>query len=120
MKVSDYHKQGFNCAEAMIKTYNEEHGTSIPVSLGSGMGSGFTAGSLCGAISAATIIIGYLTGREDSVEGNNAKVYTKEMMDTIREKYDTHLCRDFKANKVTCEEIENYTYDVLVDVLKSI
>ena len=65
MKVSDYHKQGYNCAEAMIKAYNEEHGTNIPVSLGSGMGSGFTSGSLCGAISAATMIIGYLKGREE-------------------------------------------------------
>ena len=120
MKVSDYHKQGYNCAEAMIKTYNEEHGTNIPVSLGSGMGSGFTSGSLCGAISAATMIIGYLKGREESTEGNMARGYTKEMMDVIREKYNTHLCKELKANKITCEEIENYTYDVLVDVLKSV
>ncbi|MBU5317804.1 C-GCAxxG-C-C family protein [Clostridium bornimense] len=120
MKVSDYHKQGYNCAEAMIRTYNEEHGTDIPISLGSGMGSGFASGSLCGAISAATIIIGYLTGRKESTESNMARVYTKEMMDAIREKYNTHLCKDFKANKITCAEIENYTYDVLVDILKSV
>lgn len=36
-KPSVYHSQGYNCAEALIKSYNEEHNTDIPVSLGSAM-----------------------------------------------------------------------------------
>ena len=27
---SVYHSQGYNCAEALIKSYNEEHNTDIP------------------------------------------------------------------------------------------
>ena len=46
-KPSVYHSQGYNCAEALIKSYNEEHNTDIPVSLGSAMGTGMTVGSLC-------------------------------------------------------------------------
>lgn len=37
-KPSEYHSKGYTCGEAIIKKYNEEHGTDIPVSLGSGMG----------------------------------------------------------------------------------
>ena len=29
---SIYHSQGYNCAEALIKSYNEEHNTDIPIS----------------------------------------------------------------------------------------
>ncbi|HSQ87719.1 MAG TPA: oxidoreductase, partial [Romboutsia sp.] len=39
-KPSTFHSQGFNCAESIIKSYNEEFNTDIPVSLGSAMGSG--------------------------------------------------------------------------------
>ncbi len=117
MKVSDYHKQGFNCAEAMIKTYNEEYNADIPVSLGSGMGAGFTTGSLCGAIAAANIIIGYLKGREEFSESNEARSYTKELMGAIREKYNTYICRDLKRQGVTCAEIEDFTYEALKEIL---
>lgn len=59
-KPSEYHKQGYTCAEAIIKSYNEEHNTDIPVALGSGMGTGVTVGSLCGAVNAAVLVLGYI------------------------------------------------------------
>ncbi|MGS2499136.1 hypothetical protein I4N79_009300 [Clostridioides difficile] len=39
-RPSIYHSQGYTCAEALIKSYNEEHNTDIPISIGSGMGVG--------------------------------------------------------------------------------
>ena len=42
-------QQGFTYGEAIIKTYNEEHNTNIPISFGSGMGTGFTVASVCGS-----------------------------------------------------------------------
>ena len=56
-KPSEYHKQGYTCTEAIIKSYNEEHNTDIPVALGSGMGTGVTVGSLCGAVNAAVLVL---------------------------------------------------------------
>lgn len=93
-KPSNYHKKGLNCAESMIKSFNEEHNENIPVSLGSGMGSGMRVGSICGAVNAAAI-------------------YTKELMKIIREKYNSELCLDLKKSKVSCSEIEDFTYDAL-------
>jgi len=116
-KASEYHKQGFTCGEAIIKTYNEEHNTNIPISLGSSMGAGFAVGSLCGAVGAATIIIGSLKGRESKDEINDARKYVKELMVNIKEKYGTEVCRDLKKNGVNCAEIIEYTYESLNKIL---
>lgn len=116
-KASEYHKQGFTCGEAIIKSYNEEHNTSIPISLGSSMGTGYTVGSLCGAVGAAAVIIGALKGRESNDQANDARKYTKELMMNIKERYGTELCRDLKKNGVSCAEIIDYTYETLNKIL---
>ena len=76
-RPSEYHKEGYTCAEAIIKSYNEEHNTDIPVSLGSGMGTGVTVGSLCGAVNGAVLVLGYLKGREESSQANDARAYSR-------------------------------------------
>ncbi|AKN31560.1 oxidoreductase [Clostridium carboxidivorans P7] len=116
-KASEYHKQGFTCGEAMIKKYNEEHNTNIPVSLGSSMGIGYTIGSLCGAVGGAATVIGFLKGRESNHEVNEARKYTKELMINIKEKYGTELCRDLKKSGISCAEIIDYTYETLNKIL---
>lgn len=116
-KPSEYHKQGYNCAEAMIKAFNEKNNKNIPVSLGSGMGSGFTVGSMCGAIGAATLIIGAEKGRESEKELNEARKLTKELIDDIKEKYNTETCKDLKKNGISCAEIVEYTFESLNKIL---
>ncbi|OJT76063.1 C-GCAxxG-C-C family (seleno)protein, partial [Clostridioides difficile] len=69
-RPSIYHSQGYTCAEALIKSYNEEHNTDIPISIGSGMGVGMNVGSVCGAVNAAVVIIGYLNGRNSNLDEN--------------------------------------------------
>lgn len=112
-KPSELHKEGYNCAEAVIKAYNEKYGTSIPVSIGSGMGTGFTVGSVCGAVGAATAIIGYVKGREDNKEENKARGITKELMNSVVETYGSELCKDLKKNKISCAEIIEFTFEQL-------
>ncbi|MDU1540191.1 MAG: C-GCAxxG-C-C family (seleno)protein [Paeniclostridium sordellii] len=118
-KPSLYHQQGYNCAESIIKSYNEEHDTDIPVALGSGMGTGMTVGSLCGAVNAAILILGYLKGREDNSESNDARQYSRELMNKVREKYNSEICRDLKKNKVSCSEIIDFAYDALNEIVNN-
>ena len=112
-KPSVYHSQGYNCAEALIKSYNEEHNTDIPVSLGSAMGTGMTVGSLCGAVNAAAMIVGYIKGRENNGQTNEAR----ELMSRVREKFNSEICADLKRNKVSCAEIIDFSYEALKEVL---
>lgn len=116
-KASEYHKQGYNCAEAMIKAFNEKNNTNIPIGLGSGMGTGFSVGSMCGAVGAAAIIIGSLRGREDNTEQNKARILTKELMLYVREKYNTETCKDLKMKGVSCAEIIDYSFESLNKII---
>lgn len=116
-KPSVYHKEGYNCAEAIIKSYNEEHNTDIPVALGSGMGVGMTVGSICGAVNAAAMVVGYIKGRESKDEKNEARNYSRELMTRIRDKYNTEICAVLKNNKVSCGEIIDFSYEALNEIL---
>ncbi|MEG1002271.1 C-GCAxxG-C-C family (seleno)protein [Clostridium sp.] len=118
-RPSVYHSQGYTCAEAIIKSYNEDNNTNIPVSLGSGMGTGITVGSLCGAVNASVLIIGYIKGRDNKLEDNEARKYSKELMTRVREKYNSEICLDLKRSKVGCDEIINFSYDALTELLNS-
>ncbi len=117
-KPSEYHKMGYTCAEAMIKSYNEEHNTDIPVSLGSGMGVGMTVGSLCGAVNAAIVILGYLKGRHSNESKNEVRAYSRELMNRVKEKYNSEICSVLKQNKVSCANIIDFSYDALNDILQ--
>ena len=116
-KPSVYHSQGYNCAEALIKSYNEEHDTDIPVALGSAMGTGVTIGSLCGAVNAAAMIVGYIKGRESNENKNEARGYARELMSRVREKFNSEICADLKKNKISCAEIIDFSYEALNEIL---
>lgn len=73
---SIYHKQGYNCAEAILKSYNEEFNTSIPIAIGSGMGTGLSVDSICGAVNAAAIVLGFI--KEESLTLSQMKHVTTQ------------------------------------------
>ncbi|MBN1038676.1 C-GCAxxG-C-C family (seleno)protein [Clostridium sp. ZS2] len=116
--ASKYLNEGYNCAESLIKFYNDEYNENIPLGLGSGMGAGAGIGSLCGAINAGIVIIGFLKGRHNNNEINMARDYSREFVTKIKEKYSTEMCRELKANKISCGEIVDFSYDTLINVLQ--
>lgn len=118
MKPSQYYAQGYNCAESMIKTYNEEFHRNIPLGLGSGMGVGACSGSLCGAVNGAILIIGAEKGRNDNSERNEANLYVRMVIQAVREKYASEICKNLKANGVSCGEIMDFSYETLKKALE--
>lgn len=117
-RPSEYHKEGYTCAEAILKSYNEEFNVDIPVSLGSGMGTGLTVGSICGAVNGAVLAIGFIKGRNSNEEKNEARIYSRELLNRIREKYNSEICLDLKKNKISCAEIIDFCYYTLKDIIK--
>lgn len=117
-RVIEFHKEGYNCAESVLKAFNENTGLDIPVSIASPFGSGMTVGSTCGAITGTLMAVGALKGRNTSEEKNNSRVLTKEIITKVREKYGTLECIELKKNGVTCTEIIEYAYGLLKEYTK--
>jgi C_GCAxxG_C_C family probable redox protein len=116
-KAVKYHKQGYNCAESILKSFNDENRLSIPVSIGTPFGSGMTVGSTCGAITGAMIAVGAVSGRETETVPNESRPYAKELMDKVKEKYGTYECRELKKQGVSCNEIICYMEQQLKELL---
>jgi len=114
-KVLEYYNQGFNCAESIVKAFNEEQGFNIPVQIASPFGTGMAVGTTCGAIIGAIIALGALKGREEATAKNEARRYAKEILKQIEEKYGTFECIELKKKGILCQEIINDAYNILMD-----
>ncbi|MDR1774423.1 MAG: C-GCAxxG-C-C family protein [Clostridioides sp.] len=117
IKASKFHEEGYNCAESIIKAYNEEYNKDIPVKIGTGLGGGCGIGSLCGAMNAANIIIGFEKGREDASEENIGKPYVQAAMIELNKKYESFLCSDIRIDKQHCDKIIDFAYENLIQTL---
>ncbi|MCC9295119.1 C-GCAxxG-C-C family (seleno)protein [Clostridium sp. MT-14] len=117
-RVLELHKEGYNCAESIVKAINEEKETNIPVSVASPFGSGMTVGSTCGAVTGALMALGSIRGRKTSKESNETRKITKEVINKVKEKYGTFECSELKKKGISCDEIIEYAYDILREYIK--
>ncbi|WP_238858512.1 C-GCAxxG-C-C family protein [Clostridium sp. YIM B02569] len=117
-KVIEFHKEGYNCAESILKAFNEDTGSEIPIAIASPFGGGMTIGSTCGAITGTLMAIGALKGRNSSEEKNNSRVVTREIINKVKEKYGTLECIELKKKGITCDEIIEYAYNILNEYAK--
>lgn len=117
-KVLEFHKEGYNCAESIVKAFNEDTNLDIPVSVASPFGGGMAVGGTCGAITGTLIAVGALKGRNSSEEKNDSRALTKEIVTKVKEKYGTLECIELKKNGISCGEIIKYTYDILKEYIK--
>ncbi|MDD3225005.1 MAG: C-GCAxxG-C-C family (seleno)protein [Clostridium sp.] len=116
-KVTDFHKEGYNCAESILKAVNEEKNLNVPVSIATPFGSGMAVGATCGAITGAIMAIGAAKGRETCKEANETRKLTKELINKTKEKYGTIECLELKKKGVTCDEIIEYSYNIVKDLV---
>lgn len=112
-KVLEFYKEGYNCAESIIKAVNDEKNVNIPVEIASPFGGGMAVGSTCGAIAGTIIALGAIKGRKSSKNTNESKNLSREIMNNIKEHYGTFDCRELKKKGVSCAEIIKYSYEVL-------
>ena len=117
-RVIEFHKEGYNCAESVLKAFNEDTGLDVPVSIASPFGSGMTVGSTCGAITGTLMAVGALKGRNTNEEKNNSRTLTKEIITRVKEKYGTIECIELKRKGITCDEIIEYAYGLLKNYTK--
>ena len=93
-------ESGFNCAQAIVRTYGPEYGLSAldALKVSCGFGGGMRRGDTCGAVTGALMVLGLRYGPKD-VSNVSAKnnVYSKV----------TNFCRHFEARceSIICREL---------------
>lgn len=99
----DLHKQGFNCAQAVVGAYADMIGIGRQeaMSIGAGFGGGAGTGELCGAVTGAVMVLGLLTpvDLEDPVGSKKRTVALgKEVQKRFSEKFGYLRCHDLLAH----------------------
>jgi C_GCAxxG_C_C family probable redox protein len=99
-RASELHDQGFNCAQAVFASFNDETGIDYETALklsapfGGGMG---RLREVCGALTGAFLVMGAVCGNTDPKDpAKKAAHYDliHDMGEEFREKYNTFICRD--------------------------
>ncbi|MHB1167362.1 MAG: C-GCAxxG-C-C family (seleno)protein [Carboxydocellales bacterium] len=98
MRAGGYFKEGYNCAEATLKTMNELMDLGLApgmekmaTAFGGGLGQ---AGCICGALVGANMVIGLVKGRTSSGEDRMpAYEAAKELHDRFKLKFGSTCCR---------------------------
>jgi C_GCAxxG_C_C family probable redox protein len=99
--AAGYMKQGFNCAQAVIKAYSGDVGlkdVEAAVKMASVLGGGIgRTGHVCGAVSGAALIIGMKFGTTDPSNAQAKELpynKTNELLERFRAENKTILCRE--------------------------
>lgn len=98
--ASEYMKNGYNCAQSIIKVYanevgmNQEDAVKMASALGGGVGRN---GHICGAVSGAALIIGMKFGSTDPADFQaKEKAYNKtnELLEIFATENTSVLCKE--------------------------
>lgn len=129
-RAGDNFKQGFNCAEAIVKAFNEMFNSPMSpevVKMATGFGGGLGhAGCMCGALAGSSMVLGILKGRTQTTESRDvAYQLTKEFHDRFESKFGATCCRalnphpfDSTEHLRNCLKITGGTAKLLMEFLQ--
>ena len=107
---SEFHSQGYNCAQSSLKALGAYTGLdgAVAGSLGFGFGKGMHCEEVCGALTGALMAIGCscLWGEMPNPCRPDATALSLEMEKRFMERFGTIMCRDILAEhqKTMCNE----------------
>ena len=123
------YKEGFNCAEAVLRAFREELGLAIDgdaMKIATGFGGGLGhAGCMCGALTGAVMVISLLQGRTGSDQSRN-DVYdsAREFHEIFSGHFGATCCRVLNPNpfetieqRRACYRITGETAELLAKFL---
>lgn len=102
-------RSGFNCAQAIVRTYGPDYGLSAldALKVSCGFGGGMRRGDTCGTVTGALMVLGLRYGPKD-VSDKSAKedVYSKvtEFCRRYESCCDSIICRELLGCDISTEE----------------
>ncbi|MHC4353161.1 MAG: C-GCAxxG-C-C family protein [Planctomycetota bacterium] len=102
-------ESGFNCSQAIVRTYGPDYGLSAldAVRVSCGFGGGMRRGDMCGAVTGALMILGLRFGARDASDTSaKAGVYSKvaEFYSKFESRCDSVSCRDLLGCDISTPE----------------
>jgi C_GCAxxG_C_C family probable redox protein len=102
-------ESGFNCSQAIVRTYGPDYGLSLldSVRVSCGFGGGMRRGDTCGAVTGALMVLGLRFGaRDPSDTSAKAAVYSKvgEFQSRFESHCDSVSCRDLLGCDISTPE----------------
>lgn len=128
-KAGDYFRQGYNCAESVFLAFRELVAPELDaglVRMFTGLGGGLGhAGCICGALNAASMVIGLFKGRKSAGEDRySCYDATSEFHNLFKERFGGTCCRvlnrypfDSKEHMRNCIKITGNTGKLLMEYL---
>ncbi len=100
---------GFNCSQAIVRTYGPDYGLSAldAIRVSCGFGGGMRRGDVCGAVTGALMILGLRFGAQDASDtAAKAGVYAKvaEFYSSFESRCDSVVCRDLLGCDISAPE----------------
>ena len=128
--AGQYFKDGFNCAEAVLRATADGMGITMDdqaLRMTTGFGGGFGhAGCVCGALAASVMALGVIKGRTAASQ-SRAEAYelSNEFHGRFQEKFGATCCRalnphefETREHLVNCVKITGNTAKLLMEFLE--
>ena len=121
-KALDWHKKGYNCAQAVLAACSDmtslDENTALAIS--AGFGGGLRSGEVCGAISGAVMAAGmaypFTDGSDVEAKQKIAELANKCVV-AAAEKYGKVRCSELKGN-IDCNEIICFMAETAEKIIK--
>ena len=121
-KALDWHKKGYNCAQAVIAACSDLTGLDekTALAISAGFGGGLRSGEVCGAISGAVMAVGMaypFTDGSDAEAKQKIAELAKQCVAAAAEKYGKVRCAELKGN-IDCNEIICFMAETAEKIIK--
>lgn len=122
-KALDWHKRGYNCAQAVVAACSELTGLDAKTALAisAGFGGGLRSGEVCGAVSGAVMAVGTaypFTDSDDSEAKQKIADLAKQCVAAAAEKYGNVRCAELKGN-IDCNDIICFMAETAEKMIKN-
>lgn len=104
-----YHKQGYNCSQAVVGVFCEELGLEkdLAMKMASGFGGGMRCGQVCGAVTGALMTLGLQSGQihaEDQATKQKMNKIATQFQDQFKALNGTIICKELLGHDISTEE----------------
>ncbi len=112
------HKQGYNCAESVLRAFRDRYGLALDgdaLRIASGFGGGLgQAGCMCGALAGAVMVLGLLQGRT-SPDQSRDPIYgsARELHGLFAGRFGATCCRAVNRHPFGSSEQKKGCYRVI-------